>query len=236
LNANFTHFIFSAIPELNKDAKTKSILETIKALSEDERSIKTLLTNDFLHQYGLLDPTRFVIRGAPSIPNPQVEVASASIQTEQPTTRDESVSDPSLKKCSESPNGVEVPKKTTLSLATITEEGGTPLHISEKTPVEVEKELAGDHPVEEEQPIAVESNIDPVHQAEQGGGDSSTFHGLTDLMDTSKDLIVDDSTTSKFNAPITSIIPSPSVIPIAKEPTLTHKAPDSSQSKSKSGS
>jgi len=223
---------FPAIPELNKDVKTKATLETIKALNEDERSIKTLLTNDSLHQYRLLDPARFVIRGAPSIPSPQVDVTTVPIQTKD-STSSKSIAEPPLIRCSET-SAVELPKQALLT--PIVEEGEGLSHSADKAPAEMEKETEEVRPTEEEQLNLTESNIDPAHQTEQGGGESSTFHGLTDLMDTSRDFITDDSTTSRLNAPATSIIPSSSIIPLAKDPSSTQKAPESSQPKSKSGS
>ena len=132
--------IFSVIPELSRDASTKSTLDTIKALSDDEISIKTLLTNESLHQFRLLDPARFVTRGPPPTPSPQVDVTNAPVQAEDSTST-KSIAESPLVKCSET-SIVEVPKKALLP-SVVEEEGGSS-HPTDKAPIVMEKESEED--------------------------------------------------------------------------------------------
>ena len=142
-----------------------------------------MLTNDLLHHYGLLDPLRTISREAPSNPNPQVEVASASIQTEQPTIRDESISDPSLKKCSES--------TSTLALAPVIEEGDIP-HREGK---EVVKAI-------DEDPVLEERISDADQAASHEEDETYIYDDLEGLSFTRKELFGELAMSSKLTSPV----------------------------------
>ena len=182
--------IFSVIPELSRDASTKSTLDTIKALSDDEISIKTLLTNESLHQFRLLDPARFVTRGPPPTPSPQVDVTNAPVQAEDSTST-KSIAESPLVKCSET-SIVEVPKKALLP-SVVEEEGGSSRH-ADKAPIELES------PTEEEQLNVDESNADQAASHEED--DAYIFDDLEGLSFTRKELFGELAMSSKLTAPV----------------------------------
>jgi len=80
-----TSFLFAVLPSPSKGSDFKSIFERLKAVDEGERSIKFLLKNEFLHQYGLLHSSRSIVpRTIPSTPSPQVDVSNAPTSKEEP--------------------------------------------------------------------------------------------------------------------------------------------------------
>ena len=47
-------FTFIALPLLSKDSSHKPTFERLSAVAVEERSVKFLLKDEFLHQFGLL--------------------------------------------------------------------------------------------------------------------------------------------------------------------------------------
>ena len=207
-------FIFSVIPELSRDVNTKATLETIKALSDDEISVKTLLTNESLHQYGLLDPTRFVTRGISLAPSPRVVVTSAPVQTEVSAST-KSSAELSLMKCSET-GVVEVPKKALLP--PVVEEKGGSSQQADKALIDLES------PTEEEQLNVDESNDDKVASHEEED-ETFIYDDLEDLSFTRKELFGELATSSKMISPVAEAPQNIPPAPVAQVTTPVVPAP-----------
>ena len=91
-------FFSTALPSSSKGPSFAPTFDSLKAVSKEERSLKFLVTNEFLHQFKLLHPLRSIAhRDLPSTPSTQV--------TDDPALNEEAVTpdlnvEPSLKKCS----------------------------------------------------------------------------------------------------------------------------------------
>ena len=165
-----------------------------------------MLTNDLLHEYGLLDPHRTISREASSNPSPRAKVTSASIQVEQPTTRDDSVSDPSLKRCSESTS---IP-----ALAPVTEEGDIP-HGEGKEVVKVT----------DEGPVLEERASDTDQAASHEEDETFIYDDLENLSFTRKELFGELAMSSKPISPVVETSQNIPQTPVTQEMTPVVPAP-----------
>jgi len=83
-----TSSFFAVLPSPPQSSSAlKSTFERLKAVAEEERSIKFLLKNEFLHRFDLLHSSRSIVsRSIPSTPSPRVEVPHAPASMEEPTS------------------------------------------------------------------------------------------------------------------------------------------------------
>ena len=174
-------FLFAALPPPLRDTGHKLILDTLSAVDVEERSAKFLLKDEFLHQFGLLHPSRStqIHEISSSDAETLVALGSQAEASNAPTSVEEIASkapivEAALIKCSASIDVVGSVSKS--ALAPIIEEEENP-RVSEKSiDMEAEKEKS----------------------AELQGDD--TFDGLSDIMITSQELFGDNN--PKVTSPV----------------------------------
>ena len=170
-----------------------------------ERSIKFLLRDEFLHQYGLLHASRST--HPHEVPDSPPKALDAPVSTDEPIPK-EPASEASLVKCSTTVDVAGSSGK--FALAPVIEEEepqGSPQH-SQKSGEEVGK-------------------TSPVRQS----GDD-TFEGLSDLFVTSQELFKDDPVTTKVSSSVVEATSSLQQVPSTQELTLTTTPRIPRQSKS----
>lgn len=121
-------FCLSFLAVIPPSSKAFSDLELtftkLKAADESERSIKFLLTNELLHKFGLLDPSRSVVTcSAPLVPGPQTVVPQVPASTDEPPPS-KSQEETTLKRCTGPFEDLGASDKT--HLPSIDEEGDEP--------------------------------------------------------------------------------------------------------------
>jgi len=222
-----TPFFFAVIPPSSKSsAVLKSTFERLKAVDEGERSVKFLLTNEFLHRYNLLHSSRSIIsRSSSAAPNPQME-PHISASVEEPASS-ESHGETALRKCTSPSDDVEPPSR--IPLSPIIEEDAP--HRPGKEHIEPEKQLEGAEADVEREPNVEEDDVEP-HQVEHDSDDAHIFSGLSDIMINSSEFFKDHASQTL----LPSIETSPAFLPLppTKELSLVTKAV--TPAKSKSGS
>ena len=77
---------FTSLPPPSKDSSHKSTFERLNAMAAEERSIKFLLRDEFLHQFGLLHPSRST--QPYEVPDSPAEAPDAPVSVEEPTLKD----------------------------------------------------------------------------------------------------------------------------------------------------
>jgi hypothetical protein len=166
-----------ALPPPTRDPSFKQILERLNAVPAEERSIKFLLSDEFLHQYGLLHPSRFTQpHEAPTeVPDSPTKTLDASVSTKDRVQGETSTGTP-LVKCSTPRDDTGPSEKS--ALPPITEE-------------------------EEEQPSQTMKNAD---KGTDGGNqarhdDDDVFGDLSDLFISSQELSKDDPARGKVIPP-----------------------------------
>ena len=205
-----TSFFFAVIPPPTRDPSIKATFESSKAIEEGERSIKFLLKNEFLHQFGLLHSSRSIVaREVPLTQSLQIEtpVAPASLEDSSPKGP---VVEISLVKCSGSLNGAGSTGKSVLPPVAEEEEI---LHREGKEPTEAIVE----------EPTIEEGVTDLGQMAGHEGDDASIFEGLSDLMVTPSELFK-DTMTSKLTLPVAGATLSIPSTPATQELTSAIKA------------
>ena len=156
-------FFFSALPPPSRNPGHKATFERLMAVPVEERSIQFLLTDEFLHRFGLLHSSRFT--QPREVSNFPAQTSDAPTSTEEMALK-EPTADTALVKCSSSIDVAGSSSK--LILSPVIEEEENPRISEEKADVEVEKESSVGH-----------------------HGDD-TFDNLSDIMITSQELFKDD--------------------------------------------
>ena len=91
--------LFAVIPPISRDNSILPTFSALKAVHESEKSIKFLLKNEFLHEFGLLDSSRSIITRS-IIPSPTLQSESQPAPASEQTLQIESTSEAALVKCS----------------------------------------------------------------------------------------------------------------------------------------
>ena len=181
--------LYAVIPPPSRDHGIKSTLETLRAVDESERSIKFLLKNEFLHEFGLLHSSRSIIATEfPPTPHLQTDPQAAPASAEETLPKGATVETP-LIKCSGSLDGAGSASKPAL-----------PPVIEEEGIVHREGKEATEAILKE--PITEEYIVDLGQAAGHEGDDASIYEGLSDIMITSSELFRDVVTVSKPTSPI----------------------------------
>ena len=156
-----------ALPPPSRDPCYKQIFERLNAVAAEERSIKFLLNDEFLHQYGLLHSSRFTqLREVPTeIPDSPAETPDAPVSVKEHMQGGTSIETP-LVRCS-IPKDVAGPSDKS-ALAPVIEEEETPRSSGRSADEGDEKASPKKH-----------------------DGDD-VFEGLSDLIVTSQELFRDD--------------------------------------------
>ena len=188
-------FIFTALPPPSKDSSHKPTFERPSAVEVEERSVKFLLKDEFLHQFGLLHFSRST--QLHDAPYSQAETPDALVSVEELTPK-EPTAEASLVKCSASVDVVGSSGK--FSLPSVIEEEEPPQHSGK----------AADEEAERNNPA--------------GNDGDDTFEGLSDLMVTSHELFKDDSTASKLASPAVEVTSVLQTTPSTQEITLKPKS------------
>jgi len=173
-----TSFFFAVLPPSSKSSATlKSTFERMKAVEEGERSVKFLLTNEFLHRYNLLHSSRSIIsRSSSAASNPQIDMPHAPTSMEEPTSS-ESHGETVLKKCTSPPDNAE--QSSMVPLSPIMEED-----VSQrpgKEHIEPEKQTEEEETAAEGDQNVQEADVE-VHKTGHDSDDAHIFSGLGDIM------------------------------------------------------
>ena len=166
-------------------------------MAAEERSIKFLLGDEFLHQFGLLHPSRSTLPY--EVPDSPAEALDAPVSVEEPTLKDPAP-EASLVKCSTSTDVAGSSGK--FALAPVIEEEEpreSPQHSGK----------SGDGGARKTSP------------AKQSGDD--TFEGLSDLFITSQELFKYDLSAAKIITPVVEALSAFRQTPPAQELTLAVK-------------
>ena len=155
--------IFPALPPPSRDSSHKSVFERLSTVAAEERSAKFLLTEELLHQFELLHPSRSTqIHEVPTeVPDSPTSTPDAPVSTKEHLQGGTSI-ETSLVKCS-IPKDVAGPSDKSV-LAPVTEE--------------------------EEPPRSTSEGVKKASSKKQDGDD--VFEGLSDLIVTSQELFKDD--------------------------------------------
>ena len=155
--------IFTALPPPSRDSSHKSVFERLSTVAAEERSAKFLLTEELLHQFELLHPSRSTqIHEVPTeVPDSPTSTLDAPVSTKEHSQGGTSI-ETSLVKCS-IPKDVAGPSDKSV-LAPVTEE--------------------------EEPPRSTSEGVKKASSKKQDGDD--VFEGLSDLIVTSQELFKDD--------------------------------------------
>ena len=162
------YFFISALPPPCRDPSHKPTLERLVAVPVEERDMKFLLNDEFLHRFGLLHPSRST--HPCEVPDSPPKASDAPVSSDVPVPKDPAP-EASLVKCSTS---VDVAGSSG-KLAPVTEEEEpreSPLHSKKSGDEEAEK-------------------TSPVKQSRD-----DTFEGLSDLFATSQEIFKDDPITT----------------------------------------
>jgi len=220
-------FLLAVVPPPCKDDKYKPILERLKAVREEERSIKFLLKNEHLHKYGLLDPSRSLpSRSIPHVPSPQTDTLTTPPSADEPGPS-ESDTEAALKKCSTPAEGAGLTGKA--PLPSITEEGEISEHTGEEQIVAKKEQV-----IEGEERDVQDVNVDVSLPVEHESDYSNIFSGLGDITHILPETFKD--TTSQLSSAAAGTALSLPNTPQAKKPASTEKATSPSKLKPKSGS
>ena len=92
-------FSFTALPPPSRNPSHKTTFDKLSVMSVEERSIKFLLKDELLHQYGLLHPSRST--QTHEVPDSPVKTSDAPISIEELRPK-EHIVEASLVKCSTS--------------------------------------------------------------------------------------------------------------------------------------
>lgn len=186
-------FPFAVIPSTSRSTPELELtLEKLKAVSEGERSIKFLLTNELLHRFGLLDSSRSVVaRSTLPAPGPETEIRQVPASTIEPTSS-EPLEETVLKKCSG--HAEETGPSERVPLSPIGEEENTPQRPG-KEPAELE-EKTGEEPVTAEGEVNVQEVEAEVQHTGHESDDSHIFSNLSDFMGTPSDFYASQATLS----------------------------------------
>ena len=154
---------FPALPPPSRDSSHKSVFERLSTVAAEERSAKFLLTEELLHQFELLHPSRSTqIHEVPTeVPDSPTSTPDAPVSTKEHLQGRTSI-ETSLVKCS-IPKDVAGPSDKSV-LAPVTEE--------------------------EEPPRSTSEGVKKASSKKQDGDD--VFEGLSDLIVTSQELFKDD--------------------------------------------
>ena len=167
--------LFSALPLPSRDPIHRQTFDRLSAVAAEERSIKFLLSDEFLHQYGLLHPSRYTqLCEAPTeVPDSPTEASDAPVTIEQPSSKESNI-EASLVKCSTPTDIMGSSSKTALA------------------PIEEEEEPS--------QPLGGLADVgtEKTSLTEHDGDD--VYDGLSDIIVTSQELFRDD--VSKTISPI----------------------------------
>jgi hypothetical protein len=167
--------LFSALPLPSRDPIHRQTFDRLSAVAAEERSIKFLLRDDFLHQYGLLHPSRYTqLCEAPTeVPNSPAKASDALVTVEQLTSKESNIK-ASLVKCSTPTDIMGSSSKTALA------------------PIEEEEEPS--------QPLGglADVGIEKTSPTKHDGDD--VYEGLSDIIVTSQELFRDD--VSKTISPV----------------------------------
>ena len=162
-------FTVTALTPISKDSSHKPTFERLSVVAVEERSIKFLLKNEFLHQFRLLHSSRST--QLHDAPGSQAETPDAPVSAEELTPK-EPTTEASLVKCSASVDVVRSSGK--FALPSVIEEEEAPQHSGK----------------------AADAGAERKSPARHDGDD--TFKGLSDLVVASHELFKDDTTASKF--------------------------------------
>jgi hypothetical protein len=169
--------IFTGLPPPSRDSSHKSVFERLSAVAAEERSAKFLLTDELLHQFELLHPSRFTqIHEAPTeVPDSPTKTPDALVSTKEHIQGETSVKT-SLIKCSVPRDDMGPSEKP--ALAPIIEE-------EEEPPSQTRK--------------SADKGTDGGNQAGHDGDD--VFGDLSDIIITSQELFKDDPACGKAVPP-----------------------------------
>ena len=185
-------FFISALPPPCRDPSHKPTLERLVAVPVEERDVKFLLNDEFLHQFGLLHPSRST--HPCKVPDSPPKASDALVSTDTSIPKGPAP-EASLVKCSTS---VDVAGPS-VELAPVIEEEepqGSP-RLSQKSGEEAEKTS-----------LAKQSRDD-------------TFEGLSDLFATSQEIFKDDPITTGVSSSLVEATSILQQTPSTQELTLT---------------
>ena len=190
-------FFISALPPPSRDPSNKPILERLVAVSVEERDMKFLLNDEFLHQFGLLHLSRST--HPYEVPDSPPKALDAPVSSDAPIPK-EPAPEASLVKCS-----------TTVDVAGSS--GKFAL-----APVIEEEEPQGS-PQRSQKSGEEAGKTSPVRQS---GND--TFEGLSDLFATSQEIFKDDPITTRVSSSVVEATSLLQQTPLTQELTLTTPA------------
>ena len=191
--------IFTALPPPSRDSSHKSVFERLSTVAAEERSAKFLLTEELLHQFELLHPSRSTqIHEVPTeVPDSPVKTPDLPISTKE-HMRGEISAETLLVKCSTPRDDTGPSEKP--ALAPIIEEEEEPLSQTRKS---------------------ADKGADGGNQVGHDGDD--VFGDLSDIIITSQELFKEDPAHGKAIPPTieaTSALQQ-SLTPLSQELPLT---------------
>ena len=164
-------------------------------MAAEERSIKFLLKDEFLHQFGLLHSSRST--QPHEVPDSPAKALDAPVSTDEPVPK-ELTTEASLVKCS-------IP----------TDIAGPSCKLALTPVIEEEEDL-------QQTGKTTDEGVEVKSPVEHSGDD--TFEGLSDFIVTSQELFKDDLSAAKIVSPVVEATSALQQTPPAQESTLAVKS------------
>ena len=195
--------LFAVIPPITRDSSILPTFEALKAVSESEKSIKFLLKNEFLHEFGLLDPSRSIIARS-SIPSSSSQSDPQTAPASESTLQVETTSETVLVKCSGPANIPALP----------------PVAEGEEETHREGKEVAAENPEDSNSEKTINDALIDVGHDDDQDDDAYIYDDLEDLAFSKKELLGDLLSSPKLTSPVVPLLQNtPPIPPVTQEIT-----------------
>ena len=198
------HSLLAVIPPISRDNSVLSTFATLNAVDQSERSIRFLLKNEFLHEFGLLASSRSIIARS-TIPSSSSQSDPQTAPASESTLQVESSSETALVKCSGPANIPALP----------------PVAEGEEETHREGKEVAVEDPEDSTSEKTINDALTDVgHDDDRDDDDAYIFDDLEDLAFSRKELIGDLLSSPKLTSPVVPLLQNtPPIPPVTQEIT-----------------
>ena len=195
--------LFAVIPPITRDNSILPTFSALKAVQESEKSIKFLLKNEFLHEFGLLDLSRSIVSRS-IIPSSSSQSDPQPAPVSEKTLQIESTSEAALVKCS---GPVSIPALPPVA------EGEEETHREGK-------EVAVENPEDSNSEKTINDALIDVGHDDDQDDDAFIYDDLEDLAFTRRELMGDLLLSPKLTSPaVQTLQNTPPIPPVTREIT-----------------
>ena len=193
--------LFAVIPPITRDSSILPTFSALKAVHESEKSIKFLLKNEFLHEFGLLDSSRSIVARS-TIPSSSSQSDPQPAPPSEPTLQVESTSEAALVKCSGPVNTPALP----------------PFAEGEEETHREGKEIAAVNLEDSNSERTINDAVPDDGQDADQDNETYIYDDLEDLAFTRKELMGDLLLSSKLTSPaVQTLQNTPPIPPVTRE-------------------